>query len=232
MTECENLEYTSSEERANILRKICLIFGLLLVLRASEYQVQLHIFAFQSHISADKVLLSTCCIAEIINDDQSKWKTNAHMHEVAWKKAILIVITNYYCYYCFSPACFSPITFIFSGVWSDWKVRASLLRCPFQQPRRHFGERSGDRPQSLLCSPPRPIRSRDHTLHLQHWQTENVSIIWLGFLWFCPFCLCRSWSFCSFLSLSLFISFVIGDFCVFIFFSICLGNGSKWRVWF
>ena len=70
--ECENLEYTSSEERANILRKICLIFGLLLVLRASEYQVQLHIFAFQSHISADKVLLSTCCIAEIINDDQSK----------------------------------------------------------------------------------------------------------------------------------------------------------------
>ena len=30
--ECENLEYTSSEERADILRKICLIFGLLLVL--------------------------------------------------------------------------------------------------------------------------------------------------------------------------------------------------------
>ena len=30
--ECENLEYTLSEERANILRKICLIFGLLLVL--------------------------------------------------------------------------------------------------------------------------------------------------------------------------------------------------------
>ena len=36
------------------------------------YHVQLHIFAFQSHISADKVLLSTCCIAEIINDGQSK----------------------------------------------------------------------------------------------------------------------------------------------------------------
>ena len=33
--ECENLDCTSSEERANILRKICLIFGLLLVLRAS-----------------------------------------------------------------------------------------------------------------------------------------------------------------------------------------------------
>jgi len=35
----------------------------------AEYQVQLHIFAFQSHFSTDKVLPSMCCIAEIINDD-------------------------------------------------------------------------------------------------------------------------------------------------------------------
>ena len=72
--ECENLECTSSEESTNILREVCLISGLLLlvlVLRA-EYQVQLHIFAFQSHFSADKVLPSMCCIAEIINDNQSK----------------------------------------------------------------------------------------------------------------------------------------------------------------
>ena len=71
---CESLEYTSSEESTNILREVCLISGLLLlvlVLRA-EYQVQLHIFAFQSHFSTDKVLPSMCCIAEIINDDQSK----------------------------------------------------------------------------------------------------------------------------------------------------------------
>ena len=74
--ECESLEYTSSEESTNILREVCLISGLLLLVLAlrvrAEYQVQLHIFAFQSHFSADKVLPSMCCIAEILNDDQSK----------------------------------------------------------------------------------------------------------------------------------------------------------------
>ena len=153
---------------------------------------------------------------------------NQCTHAWSCMKESDIVITNYYCYYCFSPACFSPITSIFSGVWSDWQVRASLLHCFNSQ--EDILEKGVEICLSLLRSPPHPVWSRDHTLHLQHWQTENVSLICLGFLWFCPFCLCCFLSLCSFLSFSLFISFVIGDFCVLIFFSICLGNDSKWRV--
>ena len=48
--ECENLEYTSSEERADILRKICLIFGLLLVLRASVSRAATHFCLPESYL--------------------------------------------------------------------------------------------------------------------------------------------------------------------------------------